>query len=61
MEAFGVFDACEKQNVPVLVVRGISDYGDTSKDNTFHKIASEAAAIVTFDYAVHGWTRKLAL
>lgn len=61
MEAFGVFDACEKQNVPVLVVRGISDYGDTSKDNTFHKVASEAAAIVTFDYAVHGWTRKLAL
>lgn len=61
MEAYGVFDACDKQNIPVLVVRGISDYGDTSKDNTFHKVASEAAAIVTFDYAVHGWTRKMAL
>ncbi|MEX5535581.1 5'-methylthioadenosine/S-adenosylhomocysteine nucleosidase [Pseudomonas syringae] len=61
MEAYGVFDACEKQNVPVLVVRGISDYGDTTKDNTFHKVASEAAAIVTLDYATHGWTRKLAL
>jgi nucleoside phosphorylase len=61
MEAYGVFDACEKQNVPVLVVRGISDYGDTTKDNTFHKVASEAAAIVTLDYATYGWTRKLAL
>lgn len=61
MEAYGVFDACEKQNVPVLVVRGISDYGDITKDNAFHKIASEAAAIVTFDYAVHGWTRRPAL
>jgi len=61
MEAYGVFDACEKQNVPVLVVRGISDYGDKSKDNTFHKVASEAAAIVTLDYATHGWTRKLTL
>lgn len=58
MEAYGVFDACEKQSVPVLVVRGISDYGDKSKDNTFHKVASEAAAIVTLDYATHGWSRK---
>lgn len=58
MEAYGVFDACEKQNVPVLVIRGISDYGDTTKDNTFHKVASEAAAIVTLDYATHGWSRK---
>jgi len=58
MEAYGVFDACEKQNVPVLVVRGISDYGDKTKDNTFHRVASEAAAIVTFDYAIHGWSRQ---
>jgi len=57
MEAYGIFDACEKQNVPVLVVRGISDYGDKTKDNTFHRVASEAAAIVTFDYAIHGWSR----
>ncbi|MCS7876186.1 purine phosphorylase [Pseudomonas aeruginosa] len=58
MEAYGVFDACDKQNVPVLVVRGISDYGDTTKDNTFHKVASEAAAIVTLDYATYGWSRR---
>lgn len=60
MEAYGVFDACDKQKVPVIVVRGISDYGDTTKDNTFHKVASEAAAIVTLDYATHGWSRRQA-
>ncbi|WP_239007500.1 hypothetical protein [Pseudomonas granadensis] len=59
MEAYGVFDACDKQEVPVLVVRGISDYGDITKDNAFHKIASEAAAIVTLDYATHGWSRRI--
>lgn len=61
MEAYGVFDACDKQNVPVIVVRGISDYGDKTKDNTFHKVASEAAAIVTLDYATHGWSRRPAI
>jgi len=45
MQTSGIFDACEKQRVPVLIVHGISDYGDTTKDNTFHKVASEAAAI----------------
>jgi len=30
--AYGVFDACDRQNVLVLVVRDISDYGDTTKD-----------------------------
>ncbi|MDP2128268.1 MAG: purine phosphorylase [Pseudohongiella sp.] len=60
MEAYGVFDACEKQKLPVLVIRGISDYGDKTKDNNFHNVASEAAAIVTLDYALHGWSRKRA-
>jgi nucleoside phosphorylase len=58
MEAYGVIDACEKQNVPALVIRGISDFGDKSKDNTFHQVASEAAAIVTLDYVTHGWSRR---
>lgn len=57
MEAHGVYDACNKQQVPVLVIRGISDFGDSSKDNTFHRVASEAAAIVTKDYATYGWSR----
>ena len=57
MEAHGVYDACNKHEVPVLVIRGISDFGDSSKDNTFHQVASEAAAIVTKDYATYGWSR----
>lgn len=48
MEACGVVDACEKQNVPVLVFRGISDFGD-EKEDLFHKVASDAAAIVVVD------------
>lgn len=55
MEAYGVIDACQKQSVPALVIRGISDYGDSSKDNTFHSVASVAAAIVTRDYVQFGW------
>ncbi|HFK4650291.1 TPA: purine phosphorylase [Serratia marcescens] len=55
MEAYGVFDACEKQNIPALIVRGISDYGDGTKDDTFHAIASLAAAIITIDFIIHGW------
>ena len=57
MEAYGVFDACEKQRVPALIVRGISDFGDGDKDDTFHTIASVAAAIITIDYLIHGWIR----
>lgn len=56
MEAYGVVDACEKQNVPALVVRGISDFGDSSKDDVFHDVASKAAAIVSVDYLLHGWS-----
>lgn len=57
MEAYGVFDACEKQRVPALIVRGISDFGDGDKDDAFHTIASVAAAIITIDYLIHGWIR----
>ncbi|WP_105456716.1 5'-methylthioadenosine/S-adenosylhomocysteine nucleosidase [Escherichia coli] len=57
MEAYGVFDACEKQGVPALIVRGISDFGDSTKDDAFHSIASVAAAIITADYLQHGWIR----
>ncbi|WP_404821810.1 phosphorylase family protein [Pseudomonas umsongensis] len=57
MEAYGVVDACLKQNVPALVIRGISDFEDSSKVNTFHKVASEVAAIAGIDYQPHNWSR----
>lgn len=54
MEGAGVFAACAQQDVPVLVVRGISDFGDSRKDNRFHDLAARAAAVVTADYIAHG-------
>lgn len=56
MEAAGVFAACGNHNKPVLVVRGISDFGDSQKDNRFHLLAAKAAAAVTADYIANGLT-----
>ena len=54
MEAAGIFAACTQHSVPSLIIRGISDFGDTKKDNTFHDLASRAAAIVAADLVVFG-------
>ena len=56
MEGAGVFAACETHSKPVLMVRGISDFGDSTKDNRFHHWAAQAAAAVTVDYIAHGLT-----
>jgi hypothetical protein len=37
-------------------VRGISDFGDSKKDNRFHLLAAKAAAAVTVDYIANGMT-----
>lgn len=54
MEAAGIFAACTQHGVPSLVVRGISDFGDKRKDNSFHDLASRAAAIVAADLVTFG-------
>ena len=56
MEAAGLFAACSSYGKPVLMVRGISDFGDSKKDNRFHLLAAKAAAAVTADYIAHGMT-----
>lgn len=56
MEAAGLFAACNSYGKPVLMVRGISDFGDSKKDNRFHHLAAKAAAAVTADYIAHGMT-----
>ncbi len=56
MEGAGVFAACAIQKKPVLMIRGISDFGDSTKDNRFHFLAAKAAAAVTADYIAHGLT-----
>ncbi|HYO71315.1 MAG TPA: AAA family ATPase [Archangium sp.] len=54
MEAAGLVEACWLANVPWLVIRGISDFGDELKDDTFHGLASRAAAAVMADFIAHG-------
>lgn len=54
MEAAGIFAACTQHSVPSLVIRGISDFGDEKKDNSFHELASRAAAIVAADMVAFG-------
>lgn len=56
MEGAGVFAACEAHNKPVLMIRGISDFGDSTKDNRFHQWAAKTAAAVTVDYIAYGLT-----
>lgn len=56
MEGSGVFTACAMQKKPVLMIRGVSDFGDSTKDNRFHFLAAKAAAAVTADYIAHGLT-----
>ncbi|UQA56906.1 5'-methylthioadenosine/S-adenosylhomocysteine nucleosidase [Polyangium aurulentum] len=54
MEAWGFAKACTQQNVPWLVIRGISDFGDDSKDDRFHDLAARAAAAVMVHFIEHG-------
>ncbi|MNN09886.1 5'-methylthioadenosine/S-adenosylhomocysteine nucleosidase [compost metagenome] len=56
MEGAGLFAACANFGKPVLMVRGISDFGDSVKDNRFHLLAAKAAAAVTVDYIANGMT-----
>ena len=50
MEAAGIAEACHREGVPFLVVRGISDFGDARKDDHFHRLAATGAAIVSVDF-----------
>ena len=54
MEAAGLVEACRVANIPWLVVRGISDFGDDFKNDEFHTLASKTAATVMADFVAHG-------
>lgn len=56
MEGTGLFEACHNYKKPVLMIRGISDFGDSTKDNRFHSLAAKAATAVTVDFIIHGLT-----
>jgi nucleoside phosphorylase len=54
MEAAGLAAACRRTNTPWLVVRGISDFGDSFKSDEFHPFAAKAAAVVLSDFIKGG-------
>lgn len=54
MEASGVATACHRSGALFLVVRGISDFGDSVKDDRFHEIAAKGAAIIAVDFIREG-------
>ena len=54
MEAVGFVEACRRERVDWLAIRGISDFGDSFKSDEFHKFASLAAAIVLADFLRYG-------
>ena len=54
MEEAGLVSAARRLNVPWLVFRGISDFGDEFKNDAFHRFASKTAAAVLVDFIVHG-------
>lgn len=56
MEGHGVFAACDTHRKDVLMIRGISDFGDGTKNNDFHHLAAAAAAAVTVDFIAYGLT-----
>lgn len=56
MEAGGFVRTCNSRAVPLpwLVVRGVSDYGDAAKDDSFHQLASYSAASFLIDFLETG-------
>jgi serine/threonine protein kinase/nucleoside phosphorylase len=54
MDAAGLIAACRRANIPWLVIRGISDFGDQFKDDRFHEFASRAAAVALADFLAYG-------
>lgn len=54
MEAAGVSEACRRLGADCLVVRGVSDFGDTKKTDDGHLVASAGAAVVCVDFLREG-------
>lgn len=54
MESAGVVAACSRRGIPWLVARGISDFGDQLKSDTFHGYAAGMAAVMLADFIEHG-------
>ncbi len=54
MEAVGIAEACRRVGADFLVVRGISDFGDSKKTDDGHRLASAGAAATCADFLQQG-------
>jgi nucleoside phosphorylase len=54
MEAVGIAEACRRRKTDFLIIRGVSDFGDTKKTDDGHRIASAGAAFACADFLREG-------
>jgi nucleoside phosphorylase len=54
MEAAGIAEASRRHGIDFLIVRGISDFGDSKKTDEGHLLASAGAAAVAVDFVREG-------
>ena len=53
MEALGIAEAC-LGSVPLLIVKAVSDYADSKKDNRWHSYCMEIAADLIYRLIADG-------
>ena len=44
MESFGIYEASNFGEIPWIIIKGVSDWGDGNKQDGFHKLATQNAA-----------------
>jgi nucleoside phosphorylase len=54
MEAAGFARVCAGRKIDWLVIRGVSDFGDSKKNDDFHGFAAKMAFSVLADFLIHG-------
>jgi nucleoside phosphorylase len=54
MEAAGFANVCSGRKIDWLVIRGVSDFGDSDKNDDFHGFAAKVAFSVVADFLIHG-------
>ncbi len=47
MEAIGVAEACETKQIPFMVIKSVSDFADSNKDDSWHPFCCEVSADLT--------------
>jgi nucleoside phosphorylase len=56
MESTAIGTVAHLEDLPMFVVKAVSDYGDHGKDDRFHRYAAEASAWFLLDFLRRHWT-----